>query len=37
MSKDLKGLCKSPLDLESKCKSVGSLVEASSIVEPSLG
>ena len=37
MSKDLKRLCKSPLESESKCKGVRSLVETSSIVELSLG
>ena len=35
--KDLKRLCKSPLEPESKCEGVGSLVETLSIVEPSLG
>ena len=36
MSRDLKGLCNSLLKLESKCKGVGNLVEASSLVELSL-
>ena len=29
MSRDLKGLCKSPLESESKCKHIGSLVKTS--------
>ena len=37
MSRDLKGLCKSLLKLKSKCKGIGSLVEALSLMEPSLG
>ena len=36
MSIDLNGLCKSPLEPESKSKGVGSLIEASSIIEHSL-
>ena len=34
MSKDLKRLCKSSLEPKSKCKDVGSLVEASRIANP---
>ena len=36
VSKDLKRLCKSSLEPKSKCKDARSLVEASSIMEPSL-